>query len=62
MHEVQLNLNLKRKILSYVKNLIEKLKPLLNAAMCLSTGYWLLIWIVLSCLFWWIYMGLFLFG
>lgn len=62
MNEVQLNLNLKRKILSYVKNLIEKLKSLLNAAMCLSTGYWLLIWIVLSCLFWWIYMGLFLFG
>jgi hypothetical protein len=46
-----------------IKNWIEKLKALrIYAVMCsLSAGHWLVIWILLSCLFWWIYMGLFLF-
>ena len=45
-----------------MKTLIKKLKALrIYAVMCsLSTSHWLVIWIALSCLFWWIYMGIFL--
>jgi hypothetical protein len=43
-----------------MKTLIEKIKALRTFICSLSFNHWVVIWIVVSCLFWWIYMGTFL--